>query len=396
MIRAARRIWLVARHDLLDLARQRGTWLSLLMFPVINVSLLVLVPGFLSEREQNQQDTVRYVVAAEGETADVASLRPLLEGARFTVQESEDATAAVKSRDAHVGLVLEPGAAAALEGEGQAKAKVIALSTRRSANLAFGRLVGVLDALRTSVARERIDDRNLPARVARPLDVTPVDLADTRRGAQLQFSLLLPLLMLLPLTGAVAIAAQRISGGKDQRVIEPLLVLPVSRTTVLAGKAVSGLVLGAVTLPAVVLPLFIGRVFPVGGSGRTVALGIDTIAAVTAIAVLLLAFLVALGSFAGAASRTSTEMASMLPFVTMPVILLAVSLQFFAGVRTTIAFALLPAVGPALLVRDVGAGIVAGVPAVVVALATIAWTVVLLVLAGRFLERERSVLRPTT
>ena len=390
-----RRIGAIAWQDLLDLGRQRGTWVSLLMFPVINVLLIVVVPGFLSEREQAKQDTERYRVAIEAVPDDSGLLRDELIEANFDVIAVPDARRAVRTRVAHVGLRLDAGAREAFEGTDQAQARVIALTTRRASNLAFGRLIEVLETVRIDQAATRALAAGLPKGAVRPITVEQVDLADSAAGARLELSHTLPFLALLPLTAAVGISAQRISGAKDLRIIEPLLLLPVRRFEVLAGKALAGFALGAVILPAVVVPLVASRFLPAGGAGRTVALGVETIAAITGVAALLLVVLVSIGAFAGAVARTSTELSSALPFVTLPLVLLAMALQFFTGVRATATTAFVPVLGPALLLRDAGAGVAASSAAALTVVATAVWAVVLLALATRFLERERTVLRAT-
>ena len=43
----------IARHDVLDLRRQRGVWLGLLLIPFVTISFLLLLPGVLADREQS-------------------------------------------------------------------------------------------------------------------------------------------------------------------------------------------------------------------------------------------------------------------------------------------------------------------------------------------------------
>lgn len=390
-----RRVALIAGQDLLDLGRQRGTWLSLLMLPVINVVLIVLLPGFLTEREQSRQETAVFVVAAEGDTDARRYLERTILGRRFRVEPAEDAAAEVRSRQADVGVVLEPTARRALEGDASTTIRVVALSTRRQSNVAFAQVLDALEKFNAEAAEGRAKRAGLPRRAVQPFAVDSTDIADSYRGARLELSRILPLLVLLPLTGAVGLAAQRISGSKDRRVIEPLLVLPIGRVEVLAGKAISGLALGAVMIPAVIVPLLVGRVAPVGGAGRTVALPAMTLLGIGVVATALLALLVAIGALAGSAARTSTELSSLLPFATFPMMLLALSLRFFPDVHAEGPLAAVPVLGPALLTRDIAAGTARPSAAIIVVATTLAWALAVLVPASRFLERDRSVLRST-
>jgi ABC-type Na+ efflux pump permease subunit len=390
----------IAGLDLRDLARQRGTWLSLLLFPVINVVLIVIVPGVLTQREQRQQVSARYTVAVQGEPADVAALRPVLAPAQLDVVAQDDAERAVRTMHAHAGLVVPAGAAVALrdgavEALSGARLRTIALSTRKSSRAAVARLITTIEDHRAGLVAQSIERRGLPPAVIRPIEVRNVDLSATDRGARLALARLLPILLLLPLSGSLGLAAQRVSGGKDQRVLEPLLVLPVSRSIVLAGKAIAGYVLATITLPAIALPLLLGRVIPVGGAGRHVALAPGSVVGVVVVAALLLALLVSVGACIGASARTSSEMGSLLPFVTFPIVITALALNFLA-VHTTLPFALVPVMGAALIARDIVAGTVNGVAVALMAASTVTLSVALIVAASGFLERERSVLRATS
>lgn len=396
-VRSARRI---AGLDLRDLARQRGTWMSLLLFPVINVVLIVIVPGVLTQREQRQQVAAHYVVAVQGDAADVAALRPVLAPKLLDVASSKDAARDVRTKTAHVGLVVPAGAGVALrdgavEALTEARLQAITLSTRKASRAAVGRLITTIEDHREQLAAANIARRGLPPAVLRPIVVQNVDLAATDRGARLALARLLPILVLLPLSGSLGLAAQRVSGGKDQRVLEPLLVLPVSRSIVLAGKAISGYVLGMITLPAIALPLLLGRVVPVGGAGRHVSLAPGSVAAVVLVAALLLVLLVAVGACVGASARTSAEMGSLLPFLTFPIVLTALALNFIA-VHTTLPFALVPVMGAALVARDIVAGTVSAAAVALMTLSTAVCATTLVIGASRFLERERSVLRATS
>ena len=389
------RAWLVAWHDLLDLGRQRGTWFGLMLLPAVNVVLILLVPGYLAEREQQRDEAATFTIAVQASEADERAVARILDDPALRVVATADARRAVTSRAAHAGLVAEAGAADAIAGGDEAQIRVIALSTRRASNIAFGRLVDVLERTRIELAIDRADAAAIPHRAVQPLVMKPVDLADTSRGARLELAQLVPVLVLLPLTGSVGLAAQRISGARDARVFEPLLLLPVSRSELLAGKALSGLVLGAVTLPAAVVPLFVGRVAPVGAAGRTATLSLGTVLAIGVIAAALLTVLVAIGAFAGSAARTSTELASLLPLVSVPILLLAVTIRFFPELHPDGVIAAVPILGPSLVVRDLAAGAATSLAGPIAVATSILWAVALLLPAGRLLGKERSVLRAT-
>ena len=400
-----RSILAIGRQDLLDLRRQRGVWVGLVAIPFVTVSFLLLLPGILAEREERQQAEAVFRVAVQPAEADdgrdvadtsVDALRKGLPALRFDVSRSDDARKLVSTSKADVGLVLSTvDVAAALAGDGeQVTGEVVVLAGRSRSRAAVGALVPALDEFGLAITDRRLGARELPLSTVQPFVVDTVDLTGTARGRRLTLATLLPLLVLLPVAGTVGVAAQRISGSKDQRVFEPLLVLPFTRVELLLGKAVGAISIGSVTLVAVGVPLFAGRFVPLTG-GRSISLALPELAAVVAIGAVLLTLLVLLGVTVGAASRTSAELGSVLQMATLPIFLLGSFLQFRSGIVTTPQLLVLPFFGPLLCLRDVALGTLTVGHAAIAVAATAMWGTLCVVGGVRLLESERSVLRST-
>jgi ABC-type Na+ efflux pump permease subunit len=398
-----RAVTAIAGHDLLDLRRQRGVWVGLLLIPFVTVSFLLLLPGILAEREQTNQARATYRVAVQvgsdssaSSAEAVEALRPGLPSSRFRLVASERARQDVVRSRADVGLLLDGDPAAALAGEEeQVTGSLLVLTSRSRSRAAVGALGPALERFGLSITDRRLAANDLPAATVRPFVVESVDLTDTPRGQRLNLATVLPLLVLLPLAGTVGVAAQRISGSKDQRVFEPLLVLPFTRRELLLGKALSSMAIGTITLVAVGVPLYLGRFVPLGAGGQSVVLPLRELASVLGLGVLLLVLLVLLGAAVGAASRTSAELGSILQLVTLPIFLLGSLLQFRSAIVTTPQLLVLPFFGPLLCVRDVAVGALTSRHLAVVAAASVAWGTAFVVVGVRMLESERSVLRAT-
>ena len=372
--------------------------MGLLLIPFVTVSFLLLLPGVLAEREAKSQARAVHRVAVQPPTA-ASAFRAGLPTQRFRVVGHEDARKEVSGAKADVGIVVTdpPDVASALDGDDeQVQGEIVVLAGRSRSRVAAGALIPALEAFGLGITHERLERRDLPDATVLPFTVSMVDLSETPRGRRLNLATLLPLLVLLPVAGTVGVAAQRISGSKDQRVFEPLLVLPFTRRELLVGKAVSSLLIGPVTLVAVGVPLFAGRFVPVGSGGRSISLPISELAAVLAIGALLLFLLVLVGVAVGAASRTSAELASVLQMTTLPIFLLGSFLQFRSSIVTTPQLLVLPFFGPLLCLRDVALGTLSLPHVALAVVATLAWGTGCVLLGARLLESERSVLRSTS
>lgn len=385
----------VARHDLLDLRRQRGVWAGLLLIPFVTVIFLLLLPTVLAERERSSHAEATHRVAVEapapagaGETARALGL-----GRRFRVSSAEDARAEVLAGRADVGIRTEADVAAAVAAGGAVEGEIFVLSGRSRSTAALGAVADAIESEGIALGQQRLAARALPPATARPVVVEVVDLSGTSRGRRLSLARLLPLLVLLPAAGSVGVASQRISGSKDQRVFEPLLVLPFTRSELVAGKALSAFAIGTINLAAIGVPLLLGRQIPIGGAGRPVQLSVVDVAVTTGIGAVLLILLVSLGVAVGAASRTSAELSSVLQTVTLPIFLMGSLLQFRSGIGTETELLVLPFFGLLLCVRDVAIGALELADLVVAAAATVAWAALALGLAQKILQGDRSVVR---
>jgi sodium transport system permease protein len=372
----------VARRDLLDVFRQRSVWALLLLIPAVNVCFLLVLPGVATEREQRQLARTAYTAAVEPDV-DVGDA---LAGARVATVRAADAAELVARRRVDVGL----------RSNEDRTVEVLVLSGRARSRAAGAAVTAALERRAAELVRSDLAERGLSTAIVDPFATERVDLTATGQGRRLALAGSLPLLVLLPLSSVIGLSSQRISGSKDRRVFEPLLVLPMTRASVLAGKGLSGLGLGLITLPAVVLPLVLGRFVPVGRAGRTVEVALGTGAGIVATALVLLVVLVAIGLVLGAAARTSTELSTVLQVVTLPVFLLGLLLQLRSGIPASAGLLSIPVFGLLLLLREIGSGS-AQAWQVVVALTSSGITVVVLLAAGaRLLDRETSVLRPSS
>ena len=398
-----RRTWAtvrsVAGHDLLDLRRQRGVWVGLLLIPFVTVSFLLLLPGILNEREQSSRASARYRIAVE--SSDPTAALEVARGLpfeRFRVVPTTDAKAAVLASRADAGVRVTGGIAPGrgADDASQLTGELLVLSSRSKSRAAFGALSAAMETRGLAVTDARLAARELPPATVRPFVVQVVDMTQTERGRRLDLAALLPLLVLLPIAGTVGVAAQRISGSKDQRVFEPLLVLPFRRRDVLLGKALSALAIGSVTLVAVGVPLVVGRFLPIGRTAQSIELPAGALVGVLSVGALLLVLLVMLGVAVGSASRTSAELGSVLQLTTLPIFLLGSFLQFRSATATSPRLLVLPFLGPLLCIRDVAIDALTPEHLLLAAGATAGWAALALVVAIRLLASERSVVRATS
>lgn len=265
-------VWRVAARDLLATLRDTRTLLGTILIPLVLIPALMLgmplllgqfVGGQAQERQQvgvmggelptelrkrlGQAETAQKETS--GKSADMAragvELVPLPgnspEAAREAVQ-SERVDAVIR--------VIEPLPQA--EGDAPARLEVFAkLGSLAAQAGALGKVEAAVEGYNRTLAARRLEAAGLSEEDLTPIDLDPQDASTLQEANSGQLAFLIPLLMLnFILSGAMATALDSTAGEKERGTLESLLVSPVKRSEVVAGKLL------ATTLSALVAALF--------------------------------------------------------------------------------------------------------------------------------------------
>jgi len=253
-------VWRVASRDLLSTLRDRRTITSTILIPLLLIPLFTLGLPLLLGRFIGGQAQQRQQVGVVGTLP--ASLRAALTrderapGGTVTRAGVElvpvtDPRAAVQSGEVDAAL-RAPAPLPTRAGDGSGTLEVYAkLGNLRAQTGAYAKVQSTVEAYNRELAVRRLDSLGLGAQTLTPVTLAPIDASpeQERRSGQLAF--LIPLLMLnFILTGAMATALDATAGEKERGTLESLLVSPVRRSEVVAGKLL------ATTITALTTALF--------------------------------------------------------------------------------------------------------------------------------------------
>lgn len=253
-------LWRIASRDLLSTLRDRRTLTStilipLLLIPLFTLGLPLLLGRFIGGQAQERQrvgvvgtlpESLKRALTRDEKTPDGTVTRAGVELVPVT-----DPRAAVQAGQVDAALrALSPLPARA--GDGSGTLEVYAkLGNLRAQTGAFAKVQSVVEAYNRELAVQRLNTLGLSAQTLTPVTLAPIDASpeQERRSGQLAF--LIPLLMLnFILAGAMATALDATAGEKERGTLESLLVSPVRRSEVVAGKLL------ATTLTALTTALF--------------------------------------------------------------------------------------------------------------------------------------------
>ena len=402
-------IWLVARQDVTDFVRDRAAMrriirspLRMLAFVIVFASLPILFSAMSNDgtdglrrmaddfRQASPRPSATRIPVATPRVAHTVTIdgvplsHPLaraLADDGFRIHEDAD------SFDARLFVIPETDTS-----------PMVVHVEVRSGDGADDRtrdVAAALDRYALTETARRAEAAGLPARDVHPVRVELAirqDRASTPARSPLGGVFgLLPIYAMVPLTSLIGLASRRVSGARDRRVIEPLLVLPLSRPSVLVGKGVAAFAIGALNSAPVLL------VMAVLGGALAKFTSLDVGAAVVATVIVgLVAFAVlavAYGLYVGAKPGTATA-GSRAVFVLIFLAFLSDALM------QTVPWAIpglltVPGLGFVLLLREAAASGANALHASIVVGSSLGAAAVFVWLGARHLARDETVLRRT-
>jgi sodium transport system permease protein len=218
---------------------------------------------------------------------------------------------------------------------------------------------------RGRVIQERLQARQLPARLAAPFSIEQKNVAPPEKvGGALIGGLVPYFVILLCLTGAMYPAIDLTAGEKERGTIETILCSPVSRVHLVLGKFF--MVLTASLFTGLLAILSMGMTFaagkkileslePVNDWGLSLAIGAKAVIwvflMIVPLAVLLSAALLAIALFAKSYKEAQSYLSPLTVFVILPAVV-----SVLPGVELNAALALIPVLNTSLISKEIVAG----------------------------------------
>ena len=235
MSRAWRPAWIVFRKELLDALRDRRTLVMVLLSSVaIGPLVLLLISTLVSGIEERALK--REVIAAGMQHAP--TLRNYIERQTYVLREAPaDFKAQLKSlRLGDPVLVIGEDFEAKLAQGELPVVELVGSSANARAQAGMARLARLLQGFNQEQASLRLAWRGVSPSTLQALEVDEQDMSDpTSRSAQL--AAMVPFFVLMAvLYGALNAALDSTAGERERGSLEPLLMNPASRASLVVGK----------------------------------------------------------------------------------------------------------------------------------------------------------------
>jgi sodium transport system permease protein len=230
----------VCSKEIVENARDRRTVFSTLFFgPLFAPALFaVLINVMLSQALSSMDDVIEVPII---NATEAPNLVEFLE--RYGLAPAADAPAtiaaarlAVQRGEIDVALAIDPGFGDAFRSAGDARVQLIVDRSQARATAASQRVRTVLDAYANQIGMLRLQARGLNPMVLRAITVDELDVSTAASRSVLLLGMLTYFLLLATLAGGFYLAIDATAGERERGSLEPLLTLPVGRSSLLLGK----------------------------------------------------------------------------------------------------------------------------------------------------------------
>lgn len=343
-------VWAVLRKELVDGIRDRRSVMSALIPPLMWPLMIVLMLNFIAEKRR-QADDIELPIVGAGHAETLVDWLKQQRGVEV-VDGPEDPYTAVRDGDVKFVIVIPEDYN---ELFAQSKAVEVELVIDRSdddAGVFVRRARRLLSSYSGQIGMLRLVARGVSPAVAAPIRIDEVDVSSAQQRAAMVMAFLPMFLVLATFVGGMNIAIDTTAGERERGSLEPLLVNPAPRKSIVAGKWLASVVFAwvSVLLTFVLLQQAMERA-PLESLGMRFQLDAGDVGALLA-AVIPLAFLasglqVLVASFARSYKEAQTYV-SFLIFVPM----LPAFVMMFSPIDPQPWLAMIPLLGQHLLITE--------------------------------------------
>lgn len=306
----------VIRKELRDWSRDRRSIITVLVSSLLAPGLIFFVFNSMASRQRQVEDVTVPVVGAANAPAFVDWLR---QQAGVTVAEGPaDAEEAVRTRREAVVVVIPRNFTKNFSASKPAQIHLVADSSSQNSRPKVQRVRGLLQRYNGEIGSLRLVARGISPAVATALQIEDIEVSSSQQRAAQLLGFIPLFVMISAFTGAMAITTDSTAGERERGSFEALLVNPVPRVVLAAGKWLAGTVTGILTVLITALLLFaMFQNLPLQDLGIRFRLGSPELIRTLAVVVPLCPLIVAIQMYVATFAKSFKEAQSYLSFLMM-------------------------------------------------------------------------------
>jgi len=238
----------VFAKEVLDNFRDRRVILStLILGPLLGPVIFAVMISFMTSQATERMEAPLELPVIGAEHAP--ALIGFLEREGVIIQDPpDDPEGAVRREEEEIVLRIAADFGEAWSEGRPAPLELIADQSLRYTGTTIARVRGYLNGYSSQISQNRLQLRGVHPDITRPLQITVVDLStpESRGGMMLAF---LPyFIMIAVFMGSMHMATDTTAGERERRSLEPLLINPLPRWQIMAGKLLATTLFALLTL----------------------------------------------------------------------------------------------------------------------------------------------------
>ncbi|ATY86170.1 ABC transporter permease [Kyrpidia spormannii] len=236
-------IGVILRKELLDLFRDRKTWMAAVILPIVLWPALILLMVNLQVQSENQARQ-NVPIAIQGHQSRVEEA--LWADGHIQIVQPADPLGALRAGDVRAIVRIDDQFDNKIAHRQTATVTVVYNASNSNSQAAYDLVNQRLQALRKHLEAERLWSLGLTEQAVTPLAITGEDASTQGQKAGSLLGFIIPLMLILSTaTGAMPAATDFMAGEKERGTLEALLTTPASARSILLGKMAATAVMGA-------------------------------------------------------------------------------------------------------------------------------------------------------
>lgn len=391
--------WVVLTKELKDAFRDRRAMMALLIFPVIGPFVIYFLLNTMIDIGEEARDVTLPVVGSENAPdlmdflrqngVEIEPFGPAPETVTFSVGLSERVDEAIAERHHDYVLIIPDDFPDLISESRTATLELHHDSSRTRAGAQVNRVEQLVNGWSRELAALRLMLRGIDTGIITPVNVQSIDVATPQARAQAVIGMVPMFVIMAAFVSGMGVAMDQTAGERERKSLEPLLVNPVSRSSIVFGKWMAAVVFSLAGLCLVLgLSLFALSRVPLEQMGLTFDLGPFEIAGILVTTLPLAFFGTSIQIFVGIFARSFKDAQAYLSLITMlPMVPYFYNLFNTEGREFWMNF--VPMLGQNMLLADVVSGRTVGTIDILLAsLTVLLCSAVFMALAVRAFRRE--------
>lgn len=224
----------VARKEWIDAFRDRRTIYALIFGSLFGPGMI----GFMFSQMASQQKGAREIkVPVLGRQYAPVLVNWLAQQSGVEIIDGPaDPETAVRERKSDFVLVIDKEFAEKFRDSRPAPVQVVSDVTSQSTRSKVSRLNSLLNSFSSETGAMRLIARGVSPVVAATLKVEQIEVATSQQRAAMIFNFIPMFLVLALFTGGMPVASDSTAGERERGSLEPLLIIPIPRWHLVAGK----------------------------------------------------------------------------------------------------------------------------------------------------------------